>query len=82
MSETKSITGWKVFDKNHQCRGYQFEVGKSYEATGAIVMCGNGFHFHTHGGDLFNYYKNEVHFTTGRNKCGSKQGDSVTQITL
>ena len=34
----------KGFDKNLQCRGYQYEVGKTYECSGDIEVCKNGFH--------------------------------------
>jgi len=49
------MRGWKVFDKNLQCRGFQFEVGKTYTEEKAI-LCVTGFHFHENSSDLFNYY--------------------------
>ena len=50
------VKGWKVFDKNLQCRKFQFEVGKEYTQKGILLMCTNGFHFHESPSDLFNYY--------------------------
>lgn len=41
----EKIIGYKVFDKNLQCRGFQYEVGKEYTAEGEIECCKNGFHF-------------------------------------
>ena len=43
MSE-KVITSYKAFDKNMQCRGFQYEVGKEYEMDGEIKCCDRGFH--------------------------------------
>jgi hypothetical protein len=52
------VTGWKCFDKDLKCRGFQFEVGKTYEQSGDVVLCQNGFHFHENGSHLFGYYDN------------------------
>ena len=43
MSE-KVITSYKAFDKNMQCRNFQYEVGKEYEMDGEIKCCNRGFH--------------------------------------
>ena len=43
MSE-KVIKSYKAFDKNMQCRGFQYEVGKEYEMDGEIKCCDRGFH--------------------------------------
>ena len=43
MSE-KVIKSYKAFDKNMQCRGFQYEVGKEYEMNGEIKCCERGFH--------------------------------------
>ena len=40
----KVITSYKAFDKNMQCRNFQYEVGKEYEMDGEIKCCNRGFH--------------------------------------
>ena len=40
----KVITSYKGFDKNMQCRGFQYEVGKEYEMDGGIKCCNRGFY--------------------------------------
>ena len=43
MSE-KVIKSYKAFDKNMQCRGFKYEIGKEYEMDGEIKCCDRGFH--------------------------------------
>ena len=40
----KIIKSYKAFNKNMQCRGFQYEVGKEYNIDGNIECCRQGFH--------------------------------------
>jgi len=56
-----SILAIKGMDHSLRCRGFQFEVGKSYEVSGKIVACSNGFHScpiddDSHPFSVFEYY--------------------------
>ena len=39
------MKGYKVFDSNWTCRGFQFEVGKTFEEDIQPKCCDRGFHF-------------------------------------
>ena len=39
------MKGFKGFDKNLCCRGFQYEVGKTYEMEEEPIICKRGFHF-------------------------------------
>jgi hypothetical protein len=54
MSET--IIGFKGFDKDLKCNGFQYAIGKEYEKSGDIKLCEKGFHFCENPLDVFNYY--------------------------
>ena len=52
----KVITSYKAFDKNMQCRGFQYEVGKEYEMDGEIKCCNRGFHACKSPIEVWDYY--------------------------
>lgn len=51
------MKGYKVFNGDWTCRGFQYEVGKTYEDDVKPVCCRKGFHFCTKAADCFNYYR-------------------------
>lgn len=64
LKET-SIKGYKAFDRQSSlynglmnCKGRPYEIGKTYTASGRIVICKNGYHFCTKLTDCFRYYNN------------------------
>ena len=50
------MKGYKAFDKNLQCIGFQFEVGNTYRHVYELELCGSGFHFCLDLFNCFNYY--------------------------
>ena len=51
------IKGYKVFNSDWTCRGFQYKVGETYIHNGNIEMCGSGFHFCQKASDCFSYYQ-------------------------
>jgi len=50
------MKGYKVFNPDWTCRGYQFEVGKTFTEDVTPVCCDSGFHFCTKVADCFKRY--------------------------
>jgi len=50
------VKGYKGFDGNLCCRGYQYEVGKTFEVKGQIGICDWGLHFCRNLFSVNNYY--------------------------
>jgi hypothetical protein len=50
------MKGYKVFNSDLTCRGFQFKVGETYTHKGEIKLCSSGFHFCLKASHCFNYY--------------------------
>ena len=54
------MKGYKVFNSDWTCRGFQFEVGKIFEEDVEPKCCDRGFHFCTNAADCFKYYNFDI----------------------
>ena len=76
------IKGYKVFNPDWTCRGFQYEVGKTFQYNGNIEMCEKGFHFCQKASDCFNYYdfnsNNKVAEIEAIGNTETKDNKSVT----
>ena len=50
------MKGYKGFESDLTCRGFQYQIGKEYTIAQPIGLCGNGFHFCESPLDVFSYY--------------------------
>ena len=50
------MKGYKIFNSDWTCRGFQYEVGKTYEMKEDPICCERGFHFCGKLIDCFGYY--------------------------
>ena len=69
----KKIKSYKGFDKELQCRGFQYEVGKEYEQDGEITCCTNGFHACENPFDVLDYYN----INNGSRFCEVEQSGAI-----
>ena len=77
------INGFKGFDKDLKCRGFQFEVGGKYEEKKAIA-CEAGFHFCEFPFDVFGYYApadSRFCAVVGKGKTDKHSSDSKVACT-
>jgi hypothetical protein len=56
------IKAFKAFDANLSCRGYRYEIGKTYEHAGPIKLCISGFHACAIPFDCWHQYPGSVTF--------------------
>jgi len=51
-----NMKAYKVFNNDWTCKGFQYEVGKTYKIDGEIDLCSRGFHACKKLEDCFSYY--------------------------
>ena len=56
VMKKNAIKAYKAFDANWMCRGFRYEVGKTYKMEGEISICNRGFHACEKAADCFGYY--------------------------
>ena len=84
MGKETKIIGYKGFDKNLQCRGFQYEVGKTFEHEGDVSCCNSGFHFCENPFDVFEYYPpsdSRYYSVEGSGKSDKNNGDSKVSVS-
>ena len=64
--------GYKGFNKDFCCLGFQYEVGKTYELEGDLEICKNGFHFCTDPQEVLKYYPSWMPVVRGRYRTGNR----------
>ena len=88
------MKGYKVFNPDWTCRGYQFEVGKTFTEDVIPVCCDKGFHFCTKVVDCFDYYAfnhnnkvaevealGEIATSNDDSKCSTNKIHIIREIT-
>ena len=78
------IHGFKGFDKDMKCRGFQFKEGETYEHDGKAVACSSGFHFCENPLDVFEYYEpgqSIFHAVEGLGQTDKHDDDSKVACT-
>ena len=79
---SKTIKGYKAYDKGLVCKGFQYEVGNEYSQDNKPDICNSGFHFCENPLDVLNYYNlcdsefTEVEALGNIDKSKEKNSDS------
>ena len=51
----EKVIAYKGFNKDHTCRGFQYEIGKEYEEK-EVSVCSSGFHACENPFDVLGFY--------------------------
>nr|WP_278434389.1 hypothetical protein [Brucella anthropi] len=82
------IVAYKGFDAELRCRGFQFELNKSFQHQGGVVACESGFHACEYPLDVFGYYPpassryGEVELSGDTSKEGKDTKIAAAEITI
>ena len=88
------MRGYKVFNPDWTCRGFQFKVGETFAEDVTPVCCDKGFHFCTKAVDCFKYYSfnpnnkvaevealGDVDINSDDSKCSTNKIHIIREIT-
>ena len=88
------MKGYKVFNPDWTCRGFQFEVGKTFEEDVKPDCCSRGFHFCIKASDCFNFYRfdpnnkvaevealGDINTHSGGDKCSTNKLHIIREVS-
>ena len=88
------MKGYKVFNPDWTCRGFQFEVGKTFEEDVKPDCCSRGFHFCIKASDCFNFYSfdsnnkvaevealGDINTHSGGDKCSTNKLHIIREVS-
>ena len=85
MKKENVIKGFKGFNKDLTCRGFQFKEGEVYETDKTPVRCTeNGFHFCLEPLDILRYYspvESVFHYVEGFGNFSTDKEDSKIAVS-
>lgn len=50
------MIGYKAFNEDLTCRGFQYEIGKTYSMEESPILCERGFHFCKSISECYTFY--------------------------
>lgn len=76
----QTTIAYKAFDPEWKCRGFQYEIGKSYQHKGKTVLCGSGFHACLVPFDVWSYYPGSRHLARVQMENVNEKRESDSKI--
>ena len=74
------VKAYKAFNQDMTCRGFQYEVGKTYKHEGDASLCKTGFHACLHPLAVLNYYPVTSRFAVVELNGVSPETDEYTKV--
>ncbi len=78
--ENEVVKGYKAFDQDLKCKGFQFELGKTYNHTGEVKVCQSGYHLCEYPLDIFSYYPPMSRFTEAKGSGKIEKHNDDTKV--
>jgi len=74
------VKAYKAFNQDMTCRGFQYEVGKTYKHEGDASLCNTGFHAYLHPLDVLNCHPVTSRFAVVELDGVSPETDEDTEV--